>query len=440
LQDQLDSLIEFMLGVSPQVSDLNFSVGRAPQVEVNGILKEVPIKGLRRLSPYQTEQIALKLMRNDRHLIRKLLKQGSTDLSYSLPGRTRFRVNIFSQRGTYSIVLRVIPSGVPTVEELGLPPQLNKIADDRNGIVLLTGPTGSGKSTTLAAIIHKINREKAFHIVTIEDPIEYLHKHIKSTINQRELGADVPSFSLALRAALRQAPKVILVGEMRDLETMEIALEAAETGHLVLSTLHTIDASKTVDRIIGVFPKNEEQQIRTRFSQCFKWIVSQRLVPKADGSGRMAVCEVLRSSQRTRDYILHGEQEKEGKSLIDAMNDGALDGMQSFDVELERLWREGVITRDTAISFATNAPNLALKMSGIAATAREGGGTPGVQKPAPASGDGKSEEAGKRTYGAFAHLKQPDPSKPKGFSLPEEPETKPLDADLGKTDVKDLLE
>ena len=366
---QMDALFEFLLAYSPQVSDLNFSVGRAPQVEVNGQLVEVPIKGLGKLSPYQTEQIALHLMRNDRNLIRKLLKQGSVDLSYSIPGKTRFRVNVFSQRGTYSIVLRVIPSGVPTVEELGLPEQINRIAEERNGIVLVTGPTGNGKSTTLAAVINRINVEKAYHIVTIEDPIEYLHRHKRSTINQRELGADVPTFALALRAALRQAPKVILVGEMRDQETTEIALEAAETGHLVLSTLHTIDASKTVDRIIGIFPKNEEQQIRTRFAQTFKWIVSQRLVPKADGSGRVAVCEILRSNERTREYIQKGETE--GKSLVDAMNDGFLDGMQTFDTELERLWREGVITRETALSYATNAANLALRMSGIAATGAE---------------------------------------------------------------------
>jgi len=366
---QMDALFEFLLAYSPQVSDLNFSVGRAPQVEVNGQLVEVPIKGLGKLSPYQTEQIALHLMRNDRNLIRKLLKQGSVDLSYSIPGKTRFRVNVFSQRGTYSIVLRVIPSGVPTVEELGLPEQINRIAEERNGIVLVTGPTGNGKSTTLAAVINRINAEKAYHIVTIEDPIEYLHRHKRSTINQRELGADVPTFALALRAALRQAPKVILVGEMRDQETTEIALEAAETGHLVLSTLHTIDASKTVDRIIGIFPKNEEQQIRTRFAQTFKWIVSQRLVPKADGSGRVAVCEILRSNERTREYIQKGETE--GKSLVDAMNDGFLDGMQTFDTELERLWREGVITRETALSYATNAANLALRMSGIAATGAE---------------------------------------------------------------------
>ncbi len=366
MSGQIDSLLEFMLAYAPNISDLNFSVGRAPQVEVSGQLKEVPIKGLQRLSPYQTEQIALHLMHNDKVLIRKLLKQGSADLSYSIPGKTRFRVNIFSQRGTYSIVLRVIPNGVPTVKELGLPEQLNGIADERNGIVLLTGPTGSGKSTTLAAVIDRINENKSYHIVTVEDPVEYMHRHKKATINQREVGADVPTFALALRAALRQAPKVILVGEMRDLETMEIALEAAETGHLVLSTLHTIDASKTVDRIIGAFPRSEEQQIRNRFSQTFKWVVSQRLVPRADGKGRLAVCEILRSSPRTREYIQQGESE--GKSLTDAMGDGFLDGMQTFDMELERLWREGAITQETALSYATNAPNLQLKMSGIAET------------------------------------------------------------------------
>ena len=423
--EQLNNLLEFMLSVSPQVSDLNFSVGRAPQVEVNGELRDVPIKGLNRLSPYQTEQIALQLMKSDKHHIRKLLKNGSTDLSYSITGKTRFRVNIFSQRGTYSIVLRVIPNGIPTVEELGLPLAINKIAEERNGIVLLTGPTGSGKSTTLAAIINRTNTDKAYHIVTIEDPIEYLHRHKKSTINQRELGADVPSFGLALRAALRQAPKVILVGEMRDLETTEIALEAAETGHLVLSTLHTIDASKTVDRIVGIFPKDEEQQIRTRFSQTFKWIVSQRLVPKADGSGRLGVCEILRTSQRTREYIQHGEAEREGKSLVDAMNDGHLDGMQTFDNELERLWREGTLTKDTALSFATNAPNLALKMSGIAGADR----SPDSARPKDGE-PGAGEAPKKKGLGAFAGASQEAPKVP-ASTLPG------LPADL---DMKDLLE
>lgn len=422
-----------MLSFAPNISDLNFSVGRAPLVEVNGQLVEVPIKGLSRLSPYQTEQIALHLMRNDKLLIRRLLKQGSTDLSYSLTGKTRFRVNIFSQRGTYSIVLRVIPSGVPTVEEMGLPVAINKIAEERNGIVLLTGPTGSGKSTTLAAVINRINEDKAYHIVTIEDPIEYLHKHKKSTINQRELGADVPSFGLALRAALRQAPKVILVGEMRDLETTEIALEAAETGHLVLSTLHTIDASKTIDRIVGIFPKEEEQQIRTRFAQTFKWIVSQRLVPRPDGKGRIAVCEMLKSTQRTREYIQKGETEKEGRSLLDAMNDGYLDGMQTFDQELERLWREGVIPQDTALSYATNAPNLALKMSGIADTASAGKGQEAISKKAAEAEPEAAEPGAKKRFSAFGNAgaipetKKP-PAKLEDMSIP------------GQVDVKDLLE
>jgi len=355
----LDPLLEAMLDAAPFISDLNLSVGRPPQVEVDGQLRPVSYGAIERLMPYQTEQIAMRLLANKRDLADKLVRTGSVDLSYSLARRTRFRVNVFSQRGSYSIVLRVIPNKVPTVEELGLPTQLNEITRERNGIVLVTGPTGSGKSTTLAAIINKLNEEKAIHIITIEDPIEYLHPHQAATINQREVGADTGTFALALRAALRQAPKVILVGEMRDVETISIALEASETGHLVVSTLHTIDAAKTVDRIVGVFPKNEERQIRTRFSQSFKWIVSQRLVPK-HGGGRVAVCEILRSSSRTKEYILEGE--REGRSLIDAMNDGVLEGMQSFDYELERLINAGVIDRETGLSFASNRTNLQLRL------------------------------------------------------------------------------
>ena len=287
------------------------------------------------------------------------MRTGSTDLSYSVAKRTRFRVNVFAQRGSYSVVLRVIPNEIPTVAQLGLPAQLNQIADERNGIVLLTGPTGSGKSTTLAAIIKKMNQEKPIHIITIEDPIEYLHPNDKATVNQREVGTDTQTFALALRAALRQAPKVILVGEMRDVETISIALEASETGHLVLSTLHTIDAAKTIDRIVGVFPKNEERSIRTRFSQSFKWIVSQRLIPKIEG-GRIAICEILRSNSRTKEYVQEGE--REGKSLQDAMEAGGLDGMQTFDQELERLIHEGSVDRELALSFATNRTNLQLKL------------------------------------------------------------------------------
>src|SRR5262245_50567884 len=355
----VDSLFETMLDAAPNISDLNLSVGRPPQVEVDGTLRSVPYANVERLLPYQTELIAMRLLANKRDLADKLVRTGSVDLSYSLARRTRFRVNVFSQRGSYSIVLRVIPNKIPTVEELGLPQQLNDVAHERNGIVLVTGPTGSGKSTTLAAIINKINREKAIHIITIEDPIEYLHPHSKATINQREVGADTQTFALALRAALRQAPKVILVGEMRDAETINIALEASETGHLVFSTLHTIGASKTVDRIVGVFPKNEERQIRTRFSQSFKWIVSQRLIPK-QGGGRMAVCEILKSTSRTKEYIQEGE--REGKSLIDAMNDSVLEGMQSFDYELERLINAGIVDRETGLSYSSNRTNLQLRL------------------------------------------------------------------------------
>ena len=356
----VNPLLAKMLDVAPGISDLNLSVGKPPQVEVEGQLRPVPFAGIERLAPYQVELVAMRLLRGKRDLTERLLRTGSVDLSYSLAQKTRFRVNVFSQRGSYSVVLRVIPNRIPTVEELGLPQQLNEITQERTGIVLVTGPTGSGKSTTLAALINKMNREKSIHIITIEDPIEYLYPSLNATLNQREVGADTENFALALRAALRQAPKVILVGEMRDVETISTALEASETGHLVLSTLHTIDASKTIDRIVGVFPKNEERQIRTRFSQSFKWIVSQRLVPKK-GGGRMAVCEVLRGTARTRDYIREGE--KEGKSLLDAMEDGALEGMQTFDSELKRLIEAGVVDEETALSYATNAPNLKLKLS-----------------------------------------------------------------------------
>ncbi|MEA2166183.1 MAG: twitching motility protein PilT [Thermoanaerobaculia bacterium] len=355
----LDAILESMLKMSDRVSDLNFSVGRQPQVEIDGQLVPVNFPGLPRLTPYQTEMIAMHMLRGDRELTRTLLMNGSVDLSYSIPQKTRFRVNIFAQRGTYAIVLRVIPEGIPSLESLNLPAELANICKLKNGIVLVTGPTGSGKSTTLAAIINKINNDYAYHIITIEDPVEYMHRHIKSTVNQRELGADTKSFSLALRAALRQAPKVILIGEMRDVETIEIAMEAAETGHLVLSTLHTIDAAKTVDRIIGVFPKDQEPQVRTRLAQSFRYVVSQRLLPKT-GGGRMAVLEILKSTMRTRDYVLKGETE--GRSLTDAMHDGSVDGMQTFDDQLEKLWNKGVITKEIALAYSTNPTNLALRL------------------------------------------------------------------------------
>src|SRR5258705_398392 len=284
-------LITAMLKSNTHVSDLIFSPGRAPQIEVSGQLVELKYKGLECLSAADTKSIAYDIMGENEHPLRKLDADGSADLSYGLPGVGGFRVNIFRQRGSCAIVMRVIPDKIPGLDDLKLPSTLEEIIHIKNGLVLVTGPTGSGKSPTLAAVIDKMNMEKAFHILTIEDPIEFLHRHKKATIHQRELHSDTPTFALALRAALRQAPKVILVGEMRDRETIEIALEAAETGHLVLSTLHTIDASKTVERIVGVFPVADQHSVRTRFGKAFRFIVSQRLLPKKDGKGRSAAGE-----------------------------------------------------------------------------------------------------------------------------------------------------
>jgi twitching motility protein PilT len=326
----------------------------------------VNIAGVGKLLPEATYRIGNDLIGRHEIVAGKLEKEGSADLSYSLPGVARFRVNVFRQRGTYAIVMRVIPQTIPDLASLNLPPSLGEIAELRNGIVLVTGPTGSGKSSTLAAILNKINEEKAYHILTIEDPIEFLHRHKKSTIHQRELHSDTPSFALALRAALRQAPKVILVGEMRDRETIEIALEAAETGHLVLSTLHTIDASKTVERIIGVFPIADQHAIRGRVSKAFRYIVSQRLIPRKDGNGRVAAIEILKSTMRTREYVEKGEGE--GKTLLDAMRDGATEGMQHFDSELDRMIRAGVIDLEVGIGYASNAGNLRLELADFAET------------------------------------------------------------------------
>jgi twitching motility protein PilT len=359
----LPPILDKMLAVADNISDLNFSVGRPPQVEINGKLTPVDIKGLRTLTPYQTEIISMALLEGNAEAARRFVQTGSTDISYAIPSRVRFRVNIFKQRGTLSVVMRVIPTNIPTIDSLQLPTQLGEVSHLKNGIVLLTGPTGSGKSSTLAAIIDKINQEYSYHIVTIEDPIEFLHTHKKSTINQRELGTDTPAFALGLRAALRQAPKVILVGEMRDMETTEIALEASETGHLVLSTLHTTDASKTVNRIIGIYPKSEEHVIRTRLAQAFRYIVSQRLVPRADRSGRIAAVEILKATPRTREYIEQGETE--GKTLLEAMNDGELEGMQHFDQVIERMIRSQVIAQEDGLAFATNPSNLMLRLSGL---------------------------------------------------------------------------
>jgi twitching motility protein PilT len=361
----LPPIIERMLLVSDKISDLNFSVGQQPQVEVNGKLTSVQPLGLQKLTPYQTEIIAMTLLEGHPDAATRLAHTGSCDLSYSLPTHIRFRVNIFQQRGSYSIVMRVIPTEVPTLASLNLPAHLEEIATLRNGIILVTGPTGAGKTSTLAAIIDRINSQYHYHIITLEDPIEFLHSHRRSTINQREIGSDAKDFPSALRAALRQAPKVILVGEMRDYETTEIALEAAETGHLVLSTLHTIDASKTVDRIIGLYPKNEEPVIRTRLAQTFRYILSQRLIPRADGQGRVAALEILKSTPRTREYLQNGESE--GKTLLDAMRDGKLEGMQDFDSVIKDFIQRKVISLEDGLAFATNQNNLLLTLKGVTA-------------------------------------------------------------------------
>lgn len=361
------ALLRQMLKSSDKVSDLLFSPGRPPQIELAGKLQGVLFPGVEKLLPTHTASIAKLIIGANEAANDSIEKTGSADLSFSAPGEARFRVNIFKQRGSLAIVMRVIPTNPPNFADFDLPEQLKEITDIKNGMVLVTGPTGSGKSSTLAAIIDLINETKAYHIVTIEDPIEFLHSHKSSTVHQRELHSDTPNFAIALRAALRQAPKVILVGEMRDRETIEVALEAAETGHLVLSTLHTIDASKTIDRIIGVFPKNEERVIRTRIAQSFRYIISQRLVPRPDGRGRVAAIEILKSTMRTREYIEKGESE--GKSLIDAMEQGDQEGMQTFDGVIEKMVRAGELTQEGAMPYATNANNLLLRLGDMAAPA-----------------------------------------------------------------------
>jgi twitching motility protein PilT len=362
-------LITAMMKTKPHVSDLLFSPGRLPQVEVDGQLIELAFSGLNRFTPEDTMAIARDLIGDSEHHMKQLEQTGSADLSYGISGIGRFRVNIFRQRGTCAIVMRAIPRSIPKFDDLGLPKVIQEIVGLRNGLVLMTGPTGSGKSTTLAAIVGKMNEDRAIHILTIEDPIEFAHKHNKATIHQRELHMDTPTFALALRAALRQAPKVILVGEMRDRETIEVALEASETGHLVMSTLHTIDASKTVERIIGVFPLTEQQSIRVRLAKAFRFIVSQRLLPRKTGKGRIAALEILKATMRTREYIEKGESD--GKSLLDAMRDGEQDGMQHFDGEIERMIREGVITFDIGMTYATNPNNLKLGLADYLEHAKE---------------------------------------------------------------------
>lgn len=347
---QTDFILSTMLESHENVSDLNLTVAKPPQVESSGQLMPVlPFN----LTPFQTEIFAMNLINSDRRLTETLIKEGSCDLSYSLPGKARFRVNIFSQRGSYSIVLRKLSTRIPTLTDLKMPEVLTQVAEEKNGLVLVTGATGSGKTTTLAAILRLINESKAVHVLTLEDPVEFAHPHIKATFNQREMGIDYDTFANGLRAALRQAPKVILVGEMRDRETVEIGMSAAETGHLVLSTLHTIDAGQTINRIVGMFDKDEEKQIRIRLTDTVRWIISQRLLPKV-GGGRVAAIEIMKTNLRVKDSILNGESE--GKTFYDIIDAGDAYGMQTFDKAILKLYEDGLITEDTAMAYASKKP------------------------------------------------------------------------------------
>ncbi len=351
-RQEIDHILTRMLDSHSSVSDLNFTAGRPLQVESAGELLPVDIKPtIKSLSPFQTETVAMNLINGDRRLTETLLRTGSCDLSYSLPGKARFRVNIFSQTGQYSIVLRQLESKVPTIRDMKLPESFFDIAKELNGIVIFTGATGTGKTTSLAAILEDINETRAVHCVTLEDPIEYQHPHKKATFNQRELGRDYDSFANGLRAALRQAPKVILVGEMRDRETVEIGLTAAETGHLVLSTLHTVDAGQAINRILGMFTNEEEKQVRIRLADTIRWVVRHRLLPKI-GGGRVAAFEILRMNLRVKEAILQGESE--GKTYYEMMQAGKPFGMTTFDDHIIGLYEQSLITQDTALAYASN--------------------------------------------------------------------------------------
>jgi twitching motility protein PilT len=350
-KQEIDYILARMLDAYNNVSDLNITVGKSFQVETSGQLTGVEIDPpFNELTPFQTEIFALNLINQDRRLTEILIREGSCDSSYELPGKARFRVNIFSQRSNYSIVLRKLETKIPTCQEMKLPEAFSKMSQEKNGIILVTGATGSGKSTSLAAVLNEFNEQKSIHIVTLEDPVEYQHPHKKATFNQREMGSDFDAFSSGLRAALRQAPKVILVGEMRDRETVEIGLSAAETGHLVMSTLHTVDAGQTINRILGMFTSEEEQQVRIRLADTVRWIVCQRLLPKV-GGGRVAAFEAMGTNMRIKDTILHGESE--GKTYYEIIQAGTAFGMTTFDDYIVGLYKKGLISEETAMAYAS---------------------------------------------------------------------------------------
>ena len=351
-QQWLDSLLLAMLQADAHIHDFLFVAGKLPLAQSHGLLKEfpAPTNGAR-LTEEQIEQVGALVINSDERLLQEFAARGSCDCSYSLANVARFRVNIFKQNGRHSIVMRKLPAEIPTIESLGLPPIFKEMVREKNGIVFVTGATGSGKTTTLAAILNELNQTQELHVVTLEDPIEYVHPHQKCIFSQRELGKDFPNFVEGLRAALRQAPKVIFVGEIRDRETMEIALTASETGHLVFSTLHTIDAAQTINRIIGLFGKEDEQQVRQRLADTIRYIVGQRLVTKIEG-GRLLITEIMGTSLRTRESLLYGEAEN--RTFIDIIEAGTTRGWHTFDQELVKAYEANLITDDCAMIFATN--------------------------------------------------------------------------------------
>jgi twitching motility protein PilT len=348
---EIDHFLRKMLDVHDNVSDLIVTVDRPFQVEHDGVLKSVPMDvTIDSLTPFQTEIFALNLLGGDRRNVEQLLRTGSCDLSYHLAGKARFRVNVFSQRGYYSVVMRRLQTQVPSIDDLTLPQIFKKIAQERNGIVFVTGATGSGKTTSLAAILNEVNDHRPVHIVTLEDPVEFVHHHRKATFNQRELGSDFDAYANGLRAALRQAPKIILVGEMRDRETVEIGLSAAETGHLVLTTLHTTDAGQTINRLLGMFDTEEEKQVRIRLADSMRFVVCQRLLPKI-GGGRAAAFEIMGNDLRMKEVILQGESE--GKTFYEITEGNRSFGWCTFDDSILGLYQDGLVTQETAVAYAS---------------------------------------------------------------------------------------
>jgi twitching motility protein PilT len=350
-RNEVDYFLSALLDFNKDVSDINLTVDKPLQVEVAGQLLPVPVNPpIEKLTPFQTEMIALNLIGGSQRLTEDLLRSGACDSSYSLSDRARFRVNIFAQRGSYSIVLRKLNAQIPSIADLNLPDVVLQAAKEKTGLALVTGATGSGKSTTLAALIEEINATQSIHVITLEDPVEFVYTQKKATINQRELGTDFDSFASGLRAALRQAPKVILVGEMRDRSTVEIALSAAETGHLVFSTLHTIDAGQTINRILGMFEPDEQEQIRYRLADTLRWVISQRLAPKV-GGGRYPLLEIMGANLRTKESVMQGESE--GKTFYEIIEASQTFGWRTFDFSCLEAYKKNIITEETALLYCS---------------------------------------------------------------------------------------